>query len=213
MKKGTVYQLRIDLIGLRPPVWRRLRLPADCTMDAAAEALLIVMSWGGHHLYAFRSANRYIDIPDPDAVDMPNGVLYRIEGRPDPEDAAQVKLGDFARVCDNFRFNYDFGDGWEHTVQVEKAEVIDPFTARKAVCLEGSRACPPDDCGGPHGYMALLDLLAGPPPEDEEAKARLAWLGKDWDAEAFDLESVNETLAKWKPDCHTDMYKACWDLD
>jgi len=213
MKKETVYQIKIELKGIRPPIWRRLQLPADCSMDAAADALLTAMGWSGYHLYAFRTKARHVEIPDPDAIDMPGTGFFASGGRPTPEDAAKAKLADFAKPGDKFVFDYDFGDGWAHAVTIEESMLTDPFTARKALCLTGKRACPPEDCGGPHGYMKLLETLANPDPEIEHNKERVQWIGGDWDAEAFDAGEVNEVLASWKPDTHTGMYKSCWDIE
>ena len=89
------------------------------------------------------------------------------------------------------RYEYDFGDGWEHEIKVEKALDADP-TTHYPRCTAGNRACPPDDCGGPFGYEELLRAIQAPShPEHEEM---LDWIGGEFDPEAFDLAGVNRAL-------------------
>ena len=90
-----------------------------------------------------------------------------------------------------FRYWYDFGDDWFHALKVER--VADPESGViYPCCLEGARACPPEDCGGPWGYQNFLDAVANPKhPEHEEM---LEWIGGEWDAEAFDVDAVNKAI-------------------
>ncbi|MBI3554008.1 MAG: plasmid pRiA4b ORF-3 family protein [Elusimicrobia bacterium] len=94
-----------------------------------------------------------------------------------------------------WRYEYDFGDGWTHTILVEKT--LPPDDPKKyPLCLEGARACPPEDCGGVPGYEETLEIIADPKhPEHEE---RLEWLGEPYDPEAFDLATLNKKLARLK---------------
>jgi len=200
--KNTRYQIKVTLKGMRPPVWRRLLVPADCSMDALHCAIQTAMGWSDAHLYAFRTKNRRIEIPDPD--DMWDSSW---SNSPKPEDSADVLFSKIAEVGDQLIYEYDFGDGWEHAILIEKAIKTDDLSARKAECLKGKRACPPEDCGGPWGYQNLLDVLTMPEHErNEDEKAFAEWIGHNWDAEGFDLNEVNQTLAKWKPDQNSYMY-------
>ncbi len=208
MKTSIRYQLHIELAGISPPVWRRLIVPADCTMEALHCAIQAAMGWEDYHLYAFliregREMVRRVEIPDPD--DMWDPAWH---SGPRPEDSAKVRLCDFAGPGDSFIYDYDFGDGWRHEIRVEKVIECDDITAHKAECLDGARACPPEDCGGIWGYQAMLEALALPQHErDEEMTGRLEWLGTDWDAEAFDPQPVNKALARWKPAMRGRMYQ------
>lgn len=89
-------------------------------------------------------------------------------------------------------YNYDFGDDWDHRVLVES---ISPAgaAAHRALCLDGARACPPEDCGGPHGYAELLAALGD--PSHERHADMTDWIGT-FDPEAFDLDVVNRKLAR-----------------
>jgi hypothetical protein len=90
------------------------------------------------------------------------------------------------------RYEYDFGDSWDHQILLEKVvELDDPILA---LCLSGKRACPPEDCGGPWGYENLQAILKDPThPEYEEMSE---WIGSEFDPEAFDLEAINKQLAR-----------------
>src|SRR5262249_4936275 len=90
-----------------------------------------------------------------------------------------------------FRYTYDFGDNWRHTIQVEK--VLAPAAGeRYPKCVKGKRACPPEDCGGVWGYAELLEALADPKHKRHEELKE--WVGGEFDPEAFDIEAVNDEL-------------------
>lgn len=60
---------------------------------------------------------------------------------------------------DSFLYHYDFGDSWEHVLHLEK---ISDVTLTHPICIDGGRACPPEDCGGIWGYTDLLEVLKNP---------------------------------------------------
>lgn len=92
-------------------------------------------------------------------------------------------------------YEYDFGDGWEHLIEVVDVRLPEPGT-RYPRCLVGERACPPEDCGGPYSYLELLAALADPKHPEHEELAE--WIGGKFDAEAFDLDKVNGMLAEFR---------------
>ena len=74
--------------------------------------------------------------------------------------------------------------------------------------MKGKRACPPEDCGGSWGYQHVLEVVANPKvPGNVDDDQLLEWLGGKWNAEAFDLNEVNQALAKWKPNQGSFMYQ------
>ena len=95
-----------------------------------------------------------------------------------------------------FLYDYDFGDGWEHDVVVEKIVSADPGK-KHAVCLAGENACPPEDCGGIWGYYELLEVVNN--PKHKAHQEMLDWLGEPFDPGRFDLQDVNATLRRLKP--------------
>ena len=99
------------------------------------------------------------------------------------------------RPGDRIYLDYDFGDGWVHTIRLEKIETWDEVTP-DAVCLAGRRACPPEDIGGPWGFEELLEWLEGKiaPGDRERATEVIEWLPEDYDPKFFSVAETNEVL-------------------
>ena len=174
---ATVYQLKITLRDVRPPVWRRVEVK-DCSLGTLHQVIQTCMGWTDSHLHSFEVGRQRFGEPDSEL---------------DQRDENRIKL---SRVVEGgynkFSYVYDFGDNWEHTIQVEKAL---PAAAgvRYPRCVAGKRACPPEDCGGPWGYPDFLEAVQDPGhPEHEEL---LEWAGGEFDPEQFDLDAVNAQLA------------------
>lgn len=178
----SIYQLKITLRGSRPPIWRRLLIASSENLEDLHIALQIAMGWTNSHLHEFVNGRERYGIPDEDfPSDIHDEVDYRLN---------QV----FKKEKDKLNYVYDFGDGWEHEVVLEK---ILPFElgAVLPVCLKGKRACPPEDVGGVGGYTMFLEAIADPShPEHEEM---LEWVGGDFDAEHFDLAETNDLLREY----------------
>lgn len=177
-RKGpSVYQLKVTLRGIRPPIWRRLEIRSDLTLERLHNVLQVAMGWTDSHLHAF----------------MADGVEY---GVPDPEwgttvkNEARVRLDQVLRAPkERLEYDYDFGDDWHHLVVLEKVLPFDPVRHRDPLVTRGRRACPPEDCGGVYGYYQMLGVVADPEHPDHEDM--LEWVGEGFDPEAFDLEVTN----------------------
>ncbi len=130
---------------------------------------------------------------------MPSRSTSSVIGIPDPEwenddiDEETVVLADLVSARSRFFYEYDFGDSWRHEVVVESIEAASQML-KHAVCLEGQRACPPEDCGGVWGYPELLEAIADPKHEDHQE--RLEWVGGSFDPDAFDLAATNAALQR-----------------
>lgn len=174
---GSLYQLKVTLQGIRPPIWRRLVVP-DGSLARLHEVIQAAMGWENYHLYAFEIGGT--DYADPESA-----------GELGMRDARRARLGDVVPGAKfKFIYNYDFGDDWRHEVLVEK--VLPPGSvAEVPTCLDGKRACPPEDVGGPWGYPAFLEALADPKHARHEEVVE--WIGA-FDPEAFDRDAVNEAL-------------------
>ncbi len=174
-----IYQLRIALEDIAPPIWRRIQVSGNATLYRLHLIIQDVMGWENYHLFEFR-------IGDADY------------GEPDPEDswyvvrnARRYKVAQLLKdSVTQFTYTYDLGDNWTHEVRVEsilaRAEGV-----RYPQILGGARACPPEDCGGPWGYETLLQILAD--PKHESYWEYRNWVGPTFDPEELDLE----TLQKW----------------
>lgn len=178
---GAAYQLKVTLREVEPEVWRRLRVSGDISLNRLHRVLQVVMGWDNSHLHQFTVEGVHYGEPDPEFPEpLKNDKRAKLK---------QVAPAEQQRVL----YEYDFGDGWEHDMLVEKIFPADP-EAREPVCLAGARACPPEDCGGPPGYENLLEALRDPDhPEHDEL---VRWVGGAFDPEAFDLDAVNRALGR-----------------
>jgi len=186
-----VFELKVTLRGVRPPIWRRIRVSGHRTLAEFHEILQEVIGWTNTHLHQFEIAGRYFVPTSTEDEELD------IQG----EDESAITLAEAVRLAGkSFRYDYDFGDGWEHTIQVEK---VLPAEAKSAVpvCLAGARRCPPEDCGGPYGYQELLEALRDPSnPQYTEMREWIADLfGSEarFNPEAFSTEAVNESLEQF----------------
>jgi hypothetical protein len=177
----VVYQIKVTLKGSKPPIWRRMQVTSETTLVKLHRIRQRVMGWEGSHLYQFVIGG--IVYGDP-------GML----GELDVEDARTVTLDTLVRgEKSKFLYEYDFGDSWEHELLVEKI-LPQEEGKRYPLCLTGKRVCPPEDCGGIWGYVDFLEAIRDPKhPEYEEM---LAWVGGEFDPDAFDLEEVNTELQR-----------------
>ena len=185
-----LYQLKITLRGSKPPIWRRVVVRADMTLDRLHDVIQIAMGWTNSHMHQFvarsGSASTFYGQPDPESAGMGSETLNE----------KRYTVADLAPAARRkFSYEYHFGDSWEHEVVVEK--VLPPAPAFKhPVCLAGANACPPEDCGGLWGYYNLLGILADPKhPEHEEMKE---WMGGEFDPAEFDLNGVSSVLKRLK---------------
>ena len=184
-KTSPIYQLKISLDHTRPAVWRRFLVPAIMPLGRLHDVIQVVMGWTNSHLHQFTVDNQTYGDPTLD-VDQELGYLNEW----------QVRLKQLiAKTGTRFIYQYDFGDSWDHTLVLEKILPPDP-QMRQPLCLEGARACPPEDVGGVPGYSRFLQAIRN--PKDEEHEEYLVWAGGAFDPEAFDLQSINRRLRKLK---------------
>lgn len=179
-RRGGTFELRISLEHIEPTIWRRVLVKSDTTLHELHRAIQMLFGWYDYHLYRFEVAEREFEAPDEEA-----------EG----EDSTKARLGKLGLdVGRSFRYVYDFGDNWWHTVEVEAYR---PSAALDWLpwVIDGARRGPPEDCGGPSGYEEIQKLLQKPTEDlDEEEQATLEWLGSDFDPEEFSLAQASHSL-------------------
>lgn len=195
-RKTSIYQLKVSLIGVRPPIWRRIQVPGNIKFDALHEVIQIAMGWQNFHLYSFNIDDVFIETPESEEEFDFSLPRFR-----EQYDASKEKLNKWvSEEKSKLTYTYDFGDNWEHSILVEKIEE----SAKKLdhpVCLKGKRACPPEDCGGMYGYKILVDSIAGNglgDDVDDEYREHLLSNYEHFDPDEFDLEFVNTLLAEIK---------------
>ncbi|MDO8705711.1 MAG: plasmid pRiA4b ORF-3 family protein [Sulfuricaulis sp.] len=180
--KAPIYRIKVTLRHIAPPVWRRIEIPADIKLGKLHDVLQMAMGWTDSHLHGFRVGRTSYGVPDPN---FPG----------DFNNERNVRLNQIADEGNTIIYDYDFGDGWEHDLKIEKTLPPEPG-AHYPRCIKGKRACPPEDCGGPWGYQNLLDALKDPKHENHEEM--LEWFGDELDPEAFDLDDINEALKHFR---------------
>ena len=183
--KGVLFQLKVVLMDIRPPIWRTFLVPSNTTLSEFHEILQIVMGWEDYHLHEFKIGGHDYGPPDPERYGPP---------AKDERDAvlSEVAPIEGAKIV----YEYDFGDSWIPQITVEKvlpAGLEKGPQQRCPVCLGGARACPLEDCGGPPGYDELVKALKDKSASDDERAQLLEWAG-DFEPEEFDLKAVNLLL-------------------
>lgn len=188
-RKSSIYQMKITLRDIRPPIWRRVQVRSNESLEHLHYAIQLSMGWTNSHLHSFTIQGVEYGMLLPDLG------FDELEVR----DEATVKL---SKVIpgEKFKFSYlyDFGDSWEHEVLVEKVLDADP-EIDYPICIKAKRACPPEDCGGSWGYESFLEAIRD--PEHPEHEEMLEWIGDTFDPEDPALDEVNHQLKlidEWK---------------
>jgi hypothetical protein len=175
----NIYQILISLNGFTPKIWRRIQLKSDTLLPDLHYIIQTTMGWTNSHLHQFIKNKEFYG--DPSLDDDFETIDY-----------SKIKLSAMLKKeKDTFKYEYDFGDCWEHTLLLEKILPIDSNT-KYPVCIDGKMNCPPEDCGGVWGYSDLLKILSD--PKHEEYEDYIEWLGDDFDPNEFDLEMINMML-------------------
>jgi len=177
-----VYNIKIVLLETKPQIWRQFIVPSSVTLHHLHLILQAIMGWTNSHLYKFQiGQNKYAE-PDPD------NDLYEL----DFKNSRLTKLRHVVtRKGEAFQYEYDFGDAWTHMLLIEDIFEREPGK-QYPVCLSGERVCPPEDCGGTHGYAELLEIIKN--PYHEQYLDMMTWLGGHFDPDSFDIELVNRKL-------------------
>jgi len=176
---AKILQLNIRLEHIAPKIWRRVLVPDSITFKGLHEIIQNAMGWGNCHLWQFKNGrNNYI------------GLAELLED--DVQDAGKLKLSAiFNKIKAKVSYEYDFGDGWDHIILLEK--ILEPDKKLVyPVCIDGARNCPPEDCGGVWGYSQLVETMAD--KKHPEYKDMKEWLGYIYKPEKFDLKEANHRL-------------------
>lgn len=166
---------------VKPAIWRQILVDSAVSLGDLHKIVQTTIGWTNSHLHQFIHNDKFYCLPGED--DYPN------ENQLDYSD---IKLDNLiTKIGESLTYEYDFGDGWEHEIKLEKILPADP-KAELPRCIAGERNCPPEDCGGTGGYEEILEALKN--SADEQFKGLLEWIGDDYDPDFFDLEEVNSLL-------------------
>ncbi len=180
----SIARLKITLNHVKPTVMRRVEVPLDIKLADLHLVIQAAMPWWNYHLYEFRAQDIGWGIPDPD---------YGFgEG---PRDAGKVTLLQVLEETGvkSLDYLYDFGDGWEHKVKIERIGEPEPGVAYPRL-LAASGRCPPEDVGGPWGYAEYLEAMAN--SKHERHAEMVKWRGPDFDPKIVDVAAIESELAK-----------------
>ncbi len=179
-------QLKISLDETHPEIWRRILILENSSLRTLHYAIQDVFWWKGYHSYMFEiEGDKY---SDPD-------IELEFEGRLDD---SKYKVGKIVTQHTQFKFIYDFGDWWSHTIRFEKFVDVD-VTQRYPVCIDGKHAAPPEDCGGPHGFNEFKKALAN--RKSKQHKEMAEWYAatnfdRRFKVDAFPLELTNLRIGR-----------------
>jgi len=181
MTSNNIARLKIALDDVRPAVLRRVEVPLTIRLDRLHLVLQAAMGWTNSHLYELRARDVGWRVPDPDWG----------EG---PLDARKTRLLDVLQDtgAKTLKYLYDFGDGWEHTIKVER--IKDPMRGLTyPLLIDAVGRCPPEDVGGPWGYTEFLEAIAD--PKHESRAEMVQWAGEPFDPSTINLDEHAKAVA------------------
>jgi hypothetical protein len=194
-KYNQVYQFKITLLDIQPPIWRTIQVPASYSFWDFHVAIQDAMGWTDSHLHDFQVTNpshdnkEHIGIPYDEPLD---------------DDIDPFLPGWEVRIKDYFSnenstgiYVYDFGDDWHHLIQLE--EILPRVKGKRyPLCLAGKRKCPPEDVGGSPGYEEFLKAIGD--PHNEENESYPEWVGGAFDPESFNPKKVrfDDPKKRWR---------------
>jgi hypothetical protein len=182
--KNHAFQFLVELQGIEPRIWRRIQVPSDYNFWDLHVAIQDAMGWQDYHLHHFEIKGKgkkkvaHIGIPDLEGF----GELQEVF--PGWEIAV---IAYFNALGTEAIYEYDYGDGWLHTVKLE-GYMFREKGIKYPICIDGKNDCPPEDCGGVDGYYNVVEVLSD--PGHPEHKDMRTWAGEDWDPNRFDPDKV-----------------------
>jgi hypothetical protein len=187
-----IYEIKITLKESKPKIWRRVKIDPNINLDDLHKIIQTAMGWTNSHLNQFISGRTFYGNPNDDEfgdMNLKDSKKYKV---------LKVLKSEGSSII----YEYDFGDGWEHEIKVEKIykdeNIIHP------ICIGGKRNCPLEDSGGIWGYEEKLEIIKDKKHEDYEEIAE--WMGPDFDPDYFDLDDTNKALAQKNFGCIEMMY-------
>lgn len=180
----SVYELEIGLRDVSPRIYRRFCVRSDSHLPAFHVIIQIVMGWQNCHLHEFQAGNSRYGVPDEDFPDM------------SIKDEQKVRISRLLKKPgDSIKYVYDYGDDWFHDIELVSISDWIPDISITPVCLDGKRACPPEDVGGPPGFAGFLEAISNPSYEDRTRFKE--WIGGDYDPGVFDINVANVLLGHY----------------
>ena len=183
-KIPDLLQLKVELVWIKPKVWRRILVPESITLGNLHHVLQRAFSWCDCHLHEFDFGGERFGIPDPEFDWEPIRSEKRVQ--------LKTALGGMT----SFKYVYDFGDHWEHRIKVERVLPGDLELSYRAMLLTGANATPPEDVGGATGYEDFVAAMAD--PNHPEHQSMREWYGDSFDPAFIDVVALCLALQELK---------------
>jgi hypothetical protein len=191
--QACVYELRITLREIRPPIWRLIQVADALRLSRLHDVLQTVIGWTDSHLHRFEKDGKHWGVPEHGEDDGMEII-----------DESRATIGAVLTTPgDSMLYVYDFGDNWRHNVTLEK--ILPAAETVRPVCLAGERHCPPEDVGGVPGYAEFLGVIFE--PGHEEYEQYVGWargpsplnrsVGR-FQPEEFNIMAVNDALSRMR---------------
>ena len=184
-----IYQIKITLKHSKPNIWRRIEVPSNISFLQLHYCIQEAMGWYNCHLFQFIVKEAIAWTVDT-IIAMPYDDDFNLNG---DYKADETLINKYLKVeKDKLIYEYDFGDGWEHDIVLEKILQAQPDLAYPRLTA-GKCACPPEDCGGIWGYYEMVKAINNPkhPNHDD----MIEWIEADeWDVKEFDLPKEGVVL-------------------
>jgi len=179
-----IYQLRIELQHIEPLIWRRVLVPDSLKLAKLDRVVQAAMGWTNSHLHDWHVEQRRYGIPNEEWADSGDMLDER-------KFTVGAVLGEQVQ---SFAYSYDFGDGWDHRITIEERLPVQEGCNDWPMCLAGENACPPEDVGGPPGYMDFLESMHSTTNEQHADYRR--WWGGPFDPRGFNINAANLAIRK-----------------
>lgn len=203
---ATAYVLRVELRDLKPAIWRDVWVAPSATLRQLHSIIQAAMGWRNGHLHGFAipgtgRAGRYWGVPPHQRFEPRQAQDGMGFGDPANDDTRTRLEQVLQTPKDKLLYLYDYGDDWEHVITLKKV-----VTTPEPLPLLASAAytCPPEDCGGPPGFMQLAQTLND--PHDPEHADMRAWVdemqGPGWMPGALqrpDFDALAAAVARLRP--------------
>jgi hypothetical protein len=193
-RRRDLLRIRVELAGIRPLIWREILVPASYSFWDLHVAIQDAMGWLDYHLHEFRIRSQAVE--NTVLIGIPSDELW--ENLPKIQPGWEIPVTEHLREPgEHAEYEYDFGDSWIHAISLVSIEPRETG-ARYPQCVRGERACPPEDCGGIHGYQELLEALLDPVHPEHESIKR--WIPKGWGPEVFGPDKVrfDDPRRRWE---------------
>lgn len=179
-----IYQLRVELQHIEPRIWRCILVPDSLKLAKLDRVVQSAMGWTNSHLHDWRIGEQRYGIPDEEW----GGIEAMLDER---KFTVGAVLGE--QITD-FAYTYDFGDCWDHHITIEKRLAVREGYNDWPMCISGENACPPEDVGGPPGYMDFIEAMHN--PRHPQHANYLRWWGGPFDPKGFSINAANMAIRK-----------------